>query len=73
MRYLVASHEATDTLHRSMSLAPYLPVVPHKIVAMIAVFLPLPRGTVPVSAMGCHSKDDVYAVRRPPPTCHHHY
>jgi hypothetical protein len=24
-RYLVASHEATDTLHRSMCLAPYLP------------------------------------------------
>ena len=24
-RYLVASHEATDTLHRSMRLAPYLP------------------------------------------------
>jgi hypothetical protein len=24
-RYLVASHEATDTLHRWMSLAPYLP------------------------------------------------
>jgi hypothetical protein len=23
-RYLVASHEATDTLHRSMCLAPYL-------------------------------------------------
>jgi len=23
--YLVASHEATDTLHRSMCLAPYLP------------------------------------------------
>ncbi len=25
-RYLVASHEATDTLHRAMCLAPYLPV-----------------------------------------------
>jgi hypothetical protein len=24
-RYLVTSHEATDTLHRSMCLAPYLP------------------------------------------------
>jgi len=24
-RYLVASHEATDTLHRSMCLTPYLP------------------------------------------------
>jgi hypothetical protein len=24
-RYLVASHEATDTLQRSMCLAPYLP------------------------------------------------
>jgi len=24
-RYLVASHEATDTLHRSMCLAPHLP------------------------------------------------
>jgi hypothetical protein len=24
-RYLVALHEATDTLHRSMCLAPYLP------------------------------------------------
>jgi hypothetical protein len=24
-RYLVASHEATNTLHRSMCLAPYLP------------------------------------------------
>jgi hypothetical protein len=24
-RYLVASHEAVDTLHRSMCLAPYLP------------------------------------------------
>ncbi len=24
-RYIVASHEATDTLHRSMCLAPYLP------------------------------------------------
>jgi hypothetical protein len=24
-RYLVASHEATDTLYRSMCLAPYLP------------------------------------------------
>jgi hypothetical protein len=24
-RYLVASHEATDTLHRLMCLAPYLP------------------------------------------------
>jgi hypothetical protein len=24
-RYLVASHEATDTLHRSMCLAAYLP------------------------------------------------
>jgi hypothetical protein len=24
-RYLVASHEATDTLHRSMCLVPYLP------------------------------------------------
>jgi hypothetical protein len=24
-RYLVASHEATDTLHQSMCLAPYLP------------------------------------------------
>jgi hypothetical protein len=24
-RYLVASYEATDTLHRSMCLAPYLP------------------------------------------------
>jgi hypothetical protein len=24
-RYLVASHEATYTLHRSMCLAPYLP------------------------------------------------
>ena len=24
-RHLVASHEATDTLHRSMCLAPYLP------------------------------------------------
>ena len=26
-RYLVALHEATDTLHRSMRLAPYLPGV----------------------------------------------
>jgi hypothetical protein len=25
-RYLVALHEATDTLHRSMCLVPYLPV-----------------------------------------------
>jgi hypothetical protein len=25
-RYLVDSHEATNTLHRSMCLAPYLPV-----------------------------------------------
>jgi hypothetical protein len=25
MYYLVASHEATDTLHRLMYLAPYLP------------------------------------------------
>jgi hypothetical protein len=25
LRYLVASHEATNTLHRSMCLAPYLP------------------------------------------------
>jgi hypothetical protein len=25
MRYLVASHEATDTLYRLMCLAPYLP------------------------------------------------
>jgi hypothetical protein len=24
-RYLLASHEATDTLHRAMCLAPYLP------------------------------------------------
>jgi hypothetical protein len=24
-RYLVASHEATDTLYRAMCLAPYLP------------------------------------------------
>jgi len=24
-RYLVASHEATDTLHRAMCLAPFLP------------------------------------------------
>ncbi len=24
-RHLVASHEATDTLHRAMCLAPYLP------------------------------------------------
>jgi hypothetical protein len=24
-RYLLASHEATDTLYRSMCLAPYLP------------------------------------------------
>jgi hypothetical protein len=24
-RYLVASHEATNTLHRAMCLAPYLP------------------------------------------------
>ena len=24
-RYLVASHEATDTLHQSMCLVPYLP------------------------------------------------
>ena len=25
MQHIVASHEATDTLHRAMCLAPYLP------------------------------------------------